>query len=155
MVTSLARHFCTERKIVAWAAVIAAQLDKKYCTGICYLGHSHSCSVTIACEQKSHDHGEWGGEPSSWQCRWWFFFSIVISMGEKQTDEKISSNMMSQSMIFITKWSSRLRDHWGDGNDYDDDDDNDDHHHDIGDGNDVPHQEVFQVARSSRWWRLW
>ena len=29
MVTSLARLFCTERKIVAWAAVIAAQLDNK------------------------------------------------------------------------------------------------------------------------------
>ena len=62
-------------------------------------------------------------------------------MGEKQTDEKISSNMMSQSMIFITKWSSRLRDQITEvmamimtmmnvTND------NDDHLHDIGDGND-------------------
>ena len=62
-------------------------------------------------------------------------------MGEKQTDEKISSNMMSQSMIFITKWSSRLRDQITEvmamimtmmnvTND------KDDHLHDIGDGND-------------------
>ena len=41
-------------------------------------------------------------------------------MGEKQTGEKISSNMRSQSMMFLTKRFSRLPDHRGDG-DYDND----------------------------------
>ena len=41
-------------------------------------------------------------------------------MGEKQTGEKISSNMRSQSMMFLTKRFSRLPDYRGDG-DYDND----------------------------------